>query len=47
LTEPFSPPEGRTRRRVASRLVPVQLLTYAIVALTAAGLIVYFMLTER
>jgi hypothetical protein len=47
VPEPFSPPEARRRRRVASRLIPVQALTFAIVAVTAAALIVYFVLTER
>lgn len=35
------------RRRVVSRLVSVQALTLAIVAATAVGLILYFVLTER
>lgn len=48
MAEPFSPPEARMRRRrVASRLVSVQALTIAIVAVTAVALIVYFVLTER
>ncbi len=48
MAEPFSPPEVRMRRRrAASRLVSVQVLTIGIVAATAVALIVYFVLTER
>jgi hypothetical protein len=42
VSEPFSPPSTRRRRRVASRLVSVQAATYAIVVATAVALIVYF-----
>jgi hypothetical protein len=42
VEEPFSPPETRMRRRVASRLVSAELATYAIVLAVTAALLVYF-----
>jgi hypothetical protein len=44
VEEPFAPPPTRTRRRVASRIVPVQAATIAIVVATALGLVAYFAL---
>jgi hypothetical protein len=41
---PFSPPEARRRRRVASRMLPVQAVTFVVVAMTTVGLILYFVL---
>ena len=42
VEEPFTPPESRRRRRVASRLVSVEVATYAIVAAVTVALLVYF-----
>ena len=41
--QPFAPPQTRTRR-VASRIVPMQYATYAVVVATAIALILYFWL---
>ena len=41
--QPFAPPQTRTRR-VASRIVPMQYATYAVVIATAIALLLYFWL---
>jgi hypothetical protein len=43
VEEPFSPPKTRRRRRVASRLVSVEVATYCVVVAVAAALLVYFL----
>ena len=42
--EPFSPPPAAPRRRAASRIVSVEIATYAIVVATAIALVLYFAL---
>jgi hypothetical protein len=43
----FSPPPIRMRRRVASRLISVEAVTYLLVVLVAVALILYFFIRNR
>ena len=41
--QPFAPPQTR-KKRVASRIVPMQYATYTVVIATAVALVLYFWL---